>query len=478
MRKVLIGLAVVVVLVVALVVFLFVHEFDSPSLGQALLGKIGQATGVNIRAKQFKLKLLNGLVLEGVEASSTTADRQLTMTLDRLVFEHRLGPLLAGQIAVDKILLERPRIDVIETAKPASSSGDSTKPAGPEASPKPTPPPAQVSVEPVPVTEDRRLSLELREMTIQDAHVTLKRAGEAGGVTLDGLTLNMNDVVVDPNAKSLAALSGRGEIHLASGTLDTLTFKDAQTRFELANSRFDMPELSLLSEYGRLTSKTTVDFNPRPFIYHLEARGDGIDLNKMIGSPGGLGAGSVSMTADGEGTESSALRANGTVKLAPGTLPAIPALRGIDRALSKSVLVEQPYKATDARFTLAKNVLTLAPFRVEVEHARVDLDGTATKSGALDIDVALATPISGIHIDGVGAHVLEVVADANGWAAIPISITGTLENPRIRPDGSALVAQTKQGVKREAHEAANKAVGRAKEKAGEAIRRSLGGRPR
>jgi hypothetical protein len=473
MRKILIGLAVALVVLVALAAFVATHEFDSPELGRALLDKVGQATGVTISARQFKLRLLSGLVLEGVEAAAPTANGRLTLALDQLVFEHRLGPLLSGQIAVDKILLDRPRIEVVESAEPPAPSAE---PAGPASSPgaDATPPASADGTAPsTSGAEDRRLSLELRELTIQDGHVALRRAGGSGGMTLDGLTLNMTDVVVDPNGRSLASLSGRGDLRLARGTFDGLALNDAQARFELANAKFDMPELSVLTEYGRLTSRTTVDFNPRPFVYHLEARGDGIDVNKLLSAPGGFGAASVNLTADGEGTESRDVRAHGAVALAPGTLPSIPTLAGIDRALSKSVLVDRPYKATDLKFTLANDTLTLSPFRFEVERARVDLEGTAALAGALDVDVALATPTEGVRIEGVGAKVLETIADAEGWVSIPIAITGTLEQPHIRPDGGALVAQTKQGIKREAREAAATAAGRAKQKAAEAVRGAI-----
>jgi hypothetical protein len=473
MRKVLIALAVALVVIVGLVVFLATHEFDSPELGQRLLDKVGQATGVKITAKQFKLRLLSGLVLEGVEAAVTKDNRQLTLALDQLVFEHRLRPLLSGQIAVDKVLLDRPRIEVVESAPSSAPPGPGTEPGGAASSPEPTakpPAPADSGAEPAPAGDDRSLSLELRELTIQDGALTLRREGRSGGVKLDGLTMNMSDVVVDPNARSLAGLSGRGEIRLASATLNTLTIKDALTRFELANAKFDMPELAFLSDYGRLTSKTSVDFNATPFVYHLEAVSDGIDVNKLLGAPGGFGGASVNLTADGEGTASTDLRAHGALKLAPGKLPSIPTLVGLERALSKNVLVDRPYKATDLKFALAKDTLTLSPFRVELERARLDLNGTAALAGPLDIDVALATPTEGVQLEGVSARVLETVADAEGWVSVPIHIGGTLEKPQIRPDGAALVAQTKQGIKREAREAATTAAERAKQKAAEALR--------
>ena len=35
-----------------------------------------------------------------------------------------------------------------------------------------------------------------------------------------------------------------------------------------------MPELSLVSDYGRITGATHVDFNPTPFSYRMKAHAD------------------------------------------------------------------------------------------------------------------------------------------------------------------------------------------------------------
>ena len=50
------------------------------------------------------------------------------------------------------------------------------------------------------------------------------------------------------------------------------------------------------------------------------------------------------------------------------------------------------------------------------------------------------------------------MSDDKGWVPIPIHISGTTENPRVRPDGGALVAQAGSGLKREASDAAKRAI--------------------
>src|SRR5262245_1137681 len=113
MRKAAVAVASVGVLLVALVAFLLVHDFDSPELGRALHDKVSAATGATITARTFHLNLLKGLRLGGVEIKADADGRSTQLTLETLVFEHRLPPLFSGTIAIEKILLERPTIVIV-----------------------------------------------------------------------------------------------------------------------------------------------------------------------------------------------------------------------------------------------------------------------------------------------------------------------------------------------------------------------------
>jgi hypothetical protein len=88
----------------------------------------------------------------------------------------------------------------------------------------------------------------------------------------------------------------------------------------------------------------------------------------------------------------------------------------------------------------------------------LDLDGWVNLAGPIELGFSVATPRDGITIEGVGSNVLDVLSDDEGWVPIPISVTGTLEDPKVRPDSKALLAQAGSGLKREATEAATDAL--------------------
>jgi hypothetical protein len=358
---------------------------------------------------------------------------------------------------------------------PASAPGQ--PPAAPPAAPPPTPAPAPAAPPPAAgsADEQKKLSLELKELTIQDARVSIVQKDKEPGsrILIEGLTLNLRDVGINPTAASLAAITGSGDITMAKATLNALVISDVRTAFQLANAAFTMPELAMTTEYGALTSSMTLDLKPEPFAYTMKATGSAIDLNKLIGATGGLGPAALQLDAKGTGPEPEALAAGGSVKLTAGKIPASKLSDAIDKVLGKPILAGSPYKPAELAFTLDRGVLTLSPFRFETEKARVDLKGTAKLAGALDFDLGVATPREGIAIDGVGGATLDVLSDAQGWIPIPISVSGTIDEPKVRPDTSALLAQAKTGAKREAKEAAHTAAQGAKEKAGTALRKKI-----
>ncbi len=436
-------LLIVVVVLAALVVFLLVRDYDSPELGQALLDKAGEATGIEMSATGFRLNLLRGVVMEGVEASSVTEAREFQFSLDRLVFEHRLLPLLSGTVAIDRIVLERPQFELVEAEveqEQASSEPTSEPESGEEA-------PAGETV-----ADEGGFALDIQQVVVSDGTVVLRKKGEGGGTQIEGLDFEMNDLTIDPTKESLAAIRAEGELGVVRILADTIEIREAASQFRLADAKFEMPELSFVTDHGRFQADMQVDFNPVPFTYSMSARGDPLDVNGIVGASEGFGPGLVQLEASGE-----------------GQFPDVAMFSGIDKALGKQVVVGSSYRAAEAKFHLANNVVTLAPFRFETDSLRLDLEGTLSLEGPLQFQLVAATPREGLTIEGVGGTALDVLADDEGWVPVPIQVSGTMEDPKVRPDAKALMAQAGQGAKREAKKAATEA-------ATDALKGLLGGR--
>jgi len=440
---------VLIVFGVLLLIFVFflVRDYDSPELGQKLLDKASEATGIDMTATGFRFNLFKGVELDNVTATSHGDGRDFDFTLDRLVFEHRILPLLSGTVAIDRIVLERPQFTLVESTEGGAGQEGESEERAPEDEP------ARETA-----TERGGLALDVRQILLQDATVVVE-SSDGGETRVEGLDLTMENVAFDPAKDSLAALSAEGELTVAHIAADALTLSEVESTFRLGSAVFDLDELSFDTDHGAFTAKAQVDFNPVPFTYTLSAQGDPLDLNGMVGASDGFGPGTVGLEAEGTGADTKEVVANGGLDLAAGEFPGVKMFRDVDAALGKPVLVGADYEATEARFTLEDNVVRLAPFRFTSESVRLDLQGTVSLEGPISLTFSVATPREGVQIQGVGASALDVLADDAGWVPVPMTVTGTLEEPKVRPDTKALLAQAGQGAKRQAKEAATEAVG-------------------
>lgn len=435
------GLVVLVVLVLV-AGFLAAKDWDSPELGQALLGKVSESTGVSMTARSFRLNLLHGLELEGVEGSTSSEGRDVSFTLEHLLFEHRLVPLLSGTVAVDRVVLESPVIELVE-GEAGTGAG---APGGEEPASEPEAPPSDA---PGGSAEGSGLALQVQQIRVEDGTLVMKKRGEEGETRIEGLDFTMSDLGVAQGASSLAGVFGAGELRIREVSFDDRKVTDAKSTFALKDGRFELSELSFTTKEGRFRADMDYDFNPVPFAYRLSATGEPVDVNVLLGTSEGFGPATVQLDAEGEGTASKDVAATGTIRLAGGEFPDDPMFSGVDKAVGKKAVVGSPYEPTEAKFRLENDRLTLEPFRFVSQDARLDLSGWVSLEGPLSLKLGLATPREGIQIEGIGSAALDVLADAEGWVPIPIDVSGTLQEPRVRPDTRQLASLAGQGAKRE-----------------------------
>jgi hypothetical protein len=450
----------IVVGVLLLVVgFFLTKDYDSPELGQKLLDELGAATGVEMTATGFRFNLFKGVELDNVTASSSTPGRELDFTLDQLVFEHRIGPLLSGTVAIERVVLDHPQFELVETPSQAEPA-ESSEPAEAEA-------PADTDAGSA--NGGSGLALDVKQILVRDGTIVMRNTEDGSETRVAGLDFTMENLQFDPTAESLAAISAEGELTISEVNLDTLALTDLESRFQLANAVFDLSELVFATTHGKFAADANVDFNPVPFSYTMTATGDPLDLNGMVGATEGFGPANVQLDANGAGADPKDFDATGGLKLAAGVFPDVDVFTGIDQALGKQVVSGAKYEATEFTFVLDNNIVRLAPFRFTTEFARLDLDGTIDLTGPIALGLSVATPREGLNIEGATSTVLDVLADDEGWVPVPMSVSGTLDKAKVRPDAKALMAQAGSGAKREVKEAATEA-------AGNALRGLLGGR--
>ena len=93
-----------------LVAALLFVEFEAPGLGRAALLRLGSAVGARVDARAFRFRLIRGLALEELTATSDVAGGRWTLSTEALVLDHRLWPLLGGRVEIERIVLRRPTL--------------------------------------------------------------------------------------------------------------------------------------------------------------------------------------------------------------------------------------------------------------------------------------------------------------------------------------------------------------------------------
>jgi len=415
-------------------------EFSSPDLGRTLLERAGSATGARLEAAEFRLSLVRGLSLGGVHAAGTYPGGRYELTLDRLVFQHRLLPLLGGRLTVDRVRLKQPHVILIEAAAPSSSAAQA--PAGGT----------------VPAVAP--IALHVVEAVIEDGRVEL-RARAGAPVTLSGLDLRLRDLSLGAgDGSALARLSGSGRFHVAEIAVPHTRARDAEGTLRLSEGRLDAEGLRFRTDEGQFQARWSADLTRLPLSYTLAVEARPLDVNKMAGATGKGGAfGPAHMTleATGVGPEPTGLSGKGVLRLEAGTLPSTPLLAAVERALGRTGLSGMRYKASETPFRIEHGRVLVEGFRLETDAIGLEASGWSSLEGPLELTVAVRTPRQALRIAEVPPAVLDALSDQEGWVRIPLKVTGTREAPRVSPDVAALLADARrEGGKALAARAAEK----------------------
>ncbi len=474
MKKLRIALAVAVALLGVLVTTTLFVEFDAPGLGQRVLDAAGRNAGITLQARSFRLHLRRGIVMDEVVATTEIASGTVVTTLDQVVLEHRLWPLLFGDIVIDRLVMDSPLIEV-RNAEPggASLAWWNAEPGGapvawwnaaPQTSgrvrratsktPNHRVIPIAMGQAPAPGPVVGRDVVVHAASIIDGTLVILSPSGEET-TRVTNLDAEVSDINVDALARSVAVgLSAHG--HLDVGEVHAADRVASGSRAQLTATAgiYTVSDLVLTSPEGKVSlEELVVDMNRVPYTYQASLAGNDLDLNRMLGieSAGPLGAARFEMQAAGAGPDSSSVVGQGRVTLAAGGIPDLPALDQVADLLGLQ-LAGLRYEATTIDFTLGEDRVRIAPFQIVSALMRVEASGDLDAAGGLDGRAEVHVPRDELDLgrwqgdfsDGI----VDALTDETGWVSIPVVIGGTVQEPRVAPDADALLAALQQSAGR------------------------------
>ena len=412
-------LAVVVPVLAAGLAAVLLLEFDSPRLGRAALARIGPVLGGRVDARGFRFRLLRGLALEGLTASSEMAGGRFGLEAEALVLDHRLWPLLGGRVEIERIVLRRPRLRL--------EQGAAAAPAARSTAPRVAP-----------------LALRIVEARMDDGTVEVTAPGQPP-LTVSHLDFSLRDL--DLARPTLGGLSARGTAHAQSIRFSRTEVLDPEAELQVQDGGLTARPIRFRTKEGRFEATVKARLDRLPLAYSLELIGDPLDLNAVAGRADdkSLGPARLHLTAEGTGSGTAALRGHGNLHLEPGRVPSSPLLERV-QAFFAAPLVGARYEASDTPFRLQNGRVEFDSFRIRAEKFSIDMQGWAALDGPLSLIVKARAPRDTVRVPGVSADVLDTLTDSEGRVLVPLTVTGTQREPVVRPDAGALLVQAGRGV--------------------------------
>lgn len=435
-------LGIVVLLIVVLVV-IAILRFDPDKFGQRVVTWVNQETDIDLQAERFSLHPLRGLELANTEVHTETEAGEITIRLDRLLFEHELWPLLKGELVIHRILLDRPQTVVIAVAEGGKGAG-----SGGGAKPEPTAQPA----EPETVGEEgpAGLTISIAEIRIEDGSLVARTEGATeDDLELQGLDLALSDLFFDPAAPSaIEGFAAQGGISVDQIRAGDLVAQGTEGRISIDRGKTAITDFGLSTPNGELeVSELLVDVTRSPATYSLTV-GGAVDLNGLLGvqGDGGFGPVQLELGAAGEGPETEQLAGQGVLHLSAGSIPTTEAVAKIERLLQKPLVSGNTYEATDINFEIANNNLLVQPFEIVGNSVWIAGAGTVDLAGPVSFRTDIRVPGEGLSVAGIPEDAVKYMTDDEGFMTVPFLIAGTMDEPDVGLDTKAIGSAAKDSA--------------------------------
>jgi hypothetical protein len=432
-------LAVVVLLVGALVVFLFT-DWEAPVLGQKLVAIAARAAGIELEVDRVAVNLRKGLLLEGVVASSQAEGEVMTATIDLVQIECALISLIRGDILVQRILVESPRIEIVSRDLGGGWNDEAVSEEPPSKSTAATADELDIADRPKPATID--------ELSITDAYLISRTEGaDASETVIESLDFRLIDFVLDAAAPSAAlGVTGSGRLRASGMRFDDRAIGGVRARLEADDGLYLLSDVEVSAgQSGEIeVERVELDLGQDPYRYRVTASARDLDLNAFLTDIDavGLGSASLSLDAAGEGPGLAGAVVEMVIELADGTLPSVELLSSIDRFLGTS-LDSAPYQGTEIRLSLVEGLLEIEPFELVSGVAKLGIAGTVELDGEIDLKVPVGLPREVFQREDVSEEVLDALTSRD-WMTIPLAVTGTVDDPRFGPDMDAVRELTRR----------------------------------
>jgi uncharacterized protein involved in outer membrane biogenesis len=405
------GLAAVVLLLAA-ALWRKASSLERPEVQAALLERLSQAAGTEIRARRLEVSVLSGLRLEGVTVANPAPFTGYLLSADALVLRHRLLPLLRGRLEIDALSVEKPALRLAMDAR-GTSNLDALLSRRP---------PARSSAVPAPIP----LRLVVRRGSLKDASFEMR--DHRGRLVAAAENVGLESTF----EADVTSMGGRGRATIGRASAGGAVLQDIVSEVLLSKALVHLSDVR-----GRLAEgvfKGDLKLQVQDSSFEGTFGVEGARVEELLGPGPGPRPLSGRLQATGELSGrggASAVRGRGRADVSACRAERSALLAAVSTALRLPELAQPELTQCEVHFTLAGPRLTTTPVRLK--GAAFDLAGrgvTNLESRAIDYDLVLALP-HGVLARVPTSEMRAAFKDrGDGFASLDFKATGTMEAPR------------------------------------------------
>lgn len=412
--------------------------WESTTLSRAVFAALS-GPDLKLEAGAVRLSILRGVLLREVKLHARLEGGVFDLEAAELQLSHRFWRLLAGEVAVDEIVLSKPEMVVVWDAPtpPQRPAKGKKAPAllTPEAAPG------------APEAEDAKtagglaLAMKVSRLAIEGGSFSMSEQGaDEEMVRFEGLYLELGELAVDPKQASVTAgLSGRGAVHADRLISSGVVASGVEGNLAIGGGKVEVTELTLPVDFGTIViPQLALDLGRDPYYFALVGGGDPLRTARLLGAASGFGNSKLDFAVDGDGSPRGGPRGRGTLAVEGGELGDMPILAGLERLLVGTELIGRRYEPFVVAFELRDgDQVTLAPFAIVAGNLRLGAAGRVDLAGPLDLHLEVSLPREDVTVKEIPREVLEALTDVDGRVKLPILIAGTIDKPALRFDTRA-----------------------------------------
>ena len=264
--------------------------------------------------------------------------------------------------------------------------------------------------------------------------------GDLGTVAQGPANLVVTDYPIGTNPQRMLPLNGQ-----AAGTVIVKQALSGVPSFEVV-----IPKAALTLAGGQLNSRIELRSKHRHMTGSLTGTLGGLRIEELLGafvlhSPGVQGALTIPrfhLSFAGRSVDEliASLTGDGNLSVDKGKLPKMDLLGAITGALGKTGVVttggSTEFAVLKTDFAVAREVMTLSNLQMEGAGLTVNGGGTVEMNKALNLK--LNSVVGGTVAELLGAR---ANGDQPARANVPIDVTGTTDNPRVRPNVKSMAGE-------------------------------------